>query len=54
MIVCSEEFAKKRGLEVLATILSQAYVADDFACLARTPAKAGHIALEKAGSRSTT
>ena len=45
----SEEFAKRRGLEVLATILAQAYVADDFAYLARTPARAGHIALEKAG-----
>jgi len=49
LVVTSEEYAKKRGLEVLATILSQAYVADDFAYLARTPAKAGKIALEKAG-----
>ena len=49
VIVCSEEFAKRRGLEPLATILSQAYVADDFAYLARTPARAGHLALEKAG-----
>jgi acetyl-CoA C-acetyltransferase len=49
LVVTSEEHAKKRGLEVLATILSQAYVADDFAYLARTPAMAGKIALEKAG-----
>jgi acetyl-CoA C-acetyltransferase len=49
LLVTSEEYAKKRGLEVLATIVSQAYVADDFAYLARTPAKAGKIALEKAG-----
>jgi acetyl-CoA C-acetyltransferase len=49
VVVTSEEFAKKRGLEVLATILSQAYVADDFAYLARTPANAGKQALEKAG-----
>ena len=49
VIVVSEEFAKKRGLEVLATILSQAYVADEFAWLARTPARAGKLALEKAG-----
>jgi acetyl-CoA C-acetyltransferase len=49
VIVTSEEFAKRRGLDVLATILSQAYVADDFAYLARTPARAGHIALDKAG-----
>jgi len=49
VIVTSEEFARERGLEVLATIVSQAYVADDFAYLARTPAKAGAMALEKAG-----
>jgi acetyl-CoA C-acetyltransferase len=49
VIVTSEEFAKKRGLEILATILAQAYVADDFAYLARTPAKAGEMALAKAG-----
>ena len=49
LVVTSEEFAKKRGLEPLATIVSQAYVADDFAYLARTPAKAGRKALEKAG-----
>ena len=49
VIVTSEEFAKRRGLDILATILAQAYVADDFAYLARTPARAGHLALEKAG-----
>ena len=51
VIVTSEEFARERGLEVLATIVSQGYVADDFAYLARTPAKAGAIALEKAGKK---
>jgi acetyl-CoA C-acetyltransferase len=49
LVVTSDEYAKERGLEVLATIVSQAYVADDFAYLARTPAKAGKLALEKAG-----
>jgi acetyl-CoA C-acetyltransferase len=49
VVVTSEEFAQRRGLEVLATIVSQAYVADDFAFLARTPAKAGELALAKAG-----
>jgi acetyl-CoA C-acetyltransferase len=49
VIVSSEEFAKRRGLEPLATILAQAYVADDFAYLARTPGRAGALALEKAG-----
>jgi acetyl-CoA C-acetyltransferase len=51
LVVTSEEFARKRGLEVLATIVSQAYVADDFAYLARTPAKAGERALAKAGKK---
>jgi len=49
LVVTSEEFARRRGLEVLATIVSQGYVADQFAYLARTPAKAGTIALQKAG-----
>src|SRR2546423_2804018 len=49
VIVCSEELARRRGLEPLATVVGQGYVADDFAYLARTPAKAGTIALEKAG-----
>jgi acetyl-CoA C-acetyltransferase len=49
VVVVSEEFAERRGLEPLATIVSQAYVADDFAYLARTPAKSGQKALEKAG-----
>jgi acetyl-CoA C-acetyltransferase len=49
VVVCSEEFAVRRGLEPLATIVSQGYVADEFAWLARTPANAGVQALEKAG-----
>jgi len=49
VVVTSEEFAKRRGLEVLATIVSQGYVADDFAYLVRTPANAAAIAFEKAG-----
>jgi acetyl-CoA C-acetyltransferase len=49
LVVTSEEFARKRGLEILATIVSQGFVADEFAYLARTPAKAGQQALEKAG-----
>ena len=49
LVVTSEEFATKRGLEILATIVSQGYVADEFAYLARTPAKAGARALAKAG-----
>jgi acetyl-CoA C-acetyltransferase len=49
VIVCSEDWAAKRGLEPLGTIVSQGYVADDFAYLARTPANAGAMALERAG-----
>jgi acetyl-CoA C-acetyltransferase len=49
VVVASEELARRRGLPILATIVSQAYVADDFAYLARTPALAGRRALEKAG-----
>jgi acetyl-CoA C-acetyltransferase len=49
LVVTSEDFARRRGLEPLAAIIAQAYVADDFAYLARTPAKAGKAALGKAG-----
>jgi acetyl-CoA C-acetyltransferase len=49
VVVCSEEFARRRGLEPLATILSQGTVADDFAYLVRTPANAAAQALAKAG-----
>ena len=49
LVITSDEYAKAHGLEVLATIIAQAYVADEFAYLARTPAKAGTKALDKAG-----
>ena len=49
LVVTSEEFARRRGLEIPATVVSQGYVADDFAYRARTPAKAAKIALDKAG-----
>jgi len=49
VVVCSEEFAERRGLEPLGTILAQGYVADDYAYLARTPARAGEQALAKVG-----
>jgi acetyl-CoA C-acetyltransferase len=49
LVVVSEEFAQKRGLEVLATIIGSAYIADEYAYLARTPAKAAARVLEKAG-----
>ena len=49
VVVASEEWARRRGIEPLATIVSQGYVADDYAYLARTPARAGAMALERAG-----
>jgi acetyl-CoA C-acetyltransferase len=49
VVVCSDEYARTHGLEVLAAIVGQATVADDFAYLARTPARAGALALEQAG-----
>jgi acetyl-CoA C-acetyltransferase len=49
LVVVSEEFAEKRGLEILATILGSAYVADEYAYLARTPAKAAARVLDRAG-----
>ena len=48
VILCSEEFASRRGLEPLARILAQGYVADDYAYLARTPARAAERALASA------
>jgi acetyl-CoA C-acetyltransferase len=49
LVLASEEWAKRNGKRVLATIVAQAQVADDFPYLARTPAKAAEKALEKAG-----
>jgi acetyl-CoA C-acetyltransferase len=49
LVLASDEWAKANGKVALATILAQAQIADDFAYLARTPAKAAEKALEKAG-----
>jgi acetyl-CoA C-acetyltransferase len=49
LVVASDEWASKNGKEVLATIVAQAQVADDFAYLARTPAAAAKKALAQAG-----
>jgi acetyl-CoA C-acetyltransferase len=49
VIVASEEWAGKEGRDALAHILSYGSVADDFPYLARTPAKAAKLALEKIG-----
>ncbi len=49
LVLASEEWASRNGKTALATIVSQAAVADEFAYLARTPANAAFKALEKAG-----
>ncbi len=51
VVVASEEWAKKNGKSAIATVLSYGQVADDFAYLARTPAKAAMQALEKIGKK---
>jgi acetyl-CoA C-acetyltransferase len=49
VVVASAEWAEKEGRAPLARVLSYGTVADDFAYLARTPAKAAKQALEKIG-----
>jgi acetyl-CoA C-acetyltransferase len=49
LVLASDEWAKKEGKDVLATIVAHAAIADDFPYLARTPAKATEAALKKAG-----
>jgi acetyl-CoA C-acetyltransferase len=49
MVLASDEWARANDRTALATILAQAQVADEFAYLARTPAKAAKLALEKIG-----
>jgi acetyl-CoA C-acetyltransferase len=49
LVLSSDEWASKNGKSVLATIVAQSQIADDFPYLARTPAKAAQLALQKAG-----
>ena len=49
VVVCSEEWAVKRGIEPLAHVLGHAYVAEEFAYLARTPAAASEKVLMATG-----
>jgi acetyl-CoA C-acetyltransferase len=49
LVLASDEWAAKEGRSALAKIIATAEVADEFAYLARTPAKASQLALEKAG-----
>jgi acetyl-CoA C-acetyltransferase len=52
LVLSSDEWAKAQGRQALARIVATGEVADDFAYLARTPAKAAKIALEKAGIKA--
>src|SRR5215210_6216394 len=49
VVVASEEWAQSNGREPLARILSYGAVADDFPYLAKTPARAAKLALDKIG-----
>jgi acetyl-CoA C-acetyltransferase len=49
LVLASEDWAEANGKEILAEIVAQAQVADEFAYLARTPATAALKALDKAG-----
>ena len=49
LVLASEEWAGQNGRQPLARILAYGAVADDFAYLAKTPAKAAKLALEKIG-----
>ncbi len=51
VVIASEEWAKQNNATPVATVLSYGQVADDFAYLARTPAKAAQLALEKIGKK---
>ncbi len=52
LFLASDEWARKEGRPALGRIVASAEVADDFAYLARTPAKAAKLALEKAGLKA--
>jgi acetyl-CoA C-acetyltransferase len=49
VVVASDEWAKREGRTPIARVLADGTVADDFAYLARTPAKAAKQALDKIG-----
>ena len=53
VVVASEEWAQANGKDALATIVGYGMVGDDFAYLAKTPARAAQQALERAGLSAT-
>src|SRR5947209_5743945 len=52
LVLASDDWAKRNDRKALATIITHAQVADDFAYLARTPANAAKKALERAGLKA--
>jgi acetyl-CoA C-acetyltransferase len=52
LVLASDEWAKREGRTPLARIVATGEVADDFAYLARTPANAAKLALERAGLKA--
>jgi acetyl-CoA C-acetyltransferase len=51
VVVASDEWAKQNGKTPVATVVAYGQVADDFAYLAKTPARAAIQALEKIGKQ---
>jgi acetyl-CoA C-acetyltransferase len=49
VVVASDEWAESNGKQALAEVVGYGTIGDDFAYLARTPAKAAEVALGKAG-----
>ncbi len=49
LVLASESFAERRGLESLGTIVAHAKVAEEPPCLLTVPGNAGKLALSKAG-----
>ena len=52
LVLASDDWAKGDGRQMLGRIVATAEVADDFPYLARTPAKAAQLALQKAGMKA--
>jgi acetyl-CoA C-acetyltransferase len=52
VVVASSEWAEANGKQPIARIVGYGTIGDDFAYLAKTPAKAAAIALEKAGKQA--
>ena len=53
VVLASAEWAEANGKQPLARIVGYGMVGDDFAYLARTPARAAAVALEKAGRQAS-